>query len=302
GLVILGQKSPFARRVLLTAATGWFRYGEPIVHGAADFLSGFTVQSVQNNLDALATIAPMPPNVRQNYNNSWESIHSGRSVWYQAGRFTASLVGIAQGVWEMGSGVATATGGTVVSCGTVVLCFAGGGAALAVGSTVMVHGALVTSASLINTVRSAQALWAAAQSGSGLRVGDVLPDHPDARVVKSKTPRGSARDYEARVLNKPDPNVEIEVNGVNFDWYEGNTLLDAKNAAETRSWYDVSQADGFTQRVKVPDIIEQAERQVEALQGSSFNRIEWRVADPKVAEALRALLEKYEEIDIVYMP
>lgn len=305
-LVSLGEKSPIAKRLLLATAEGWFRYGQPLVNATADFISGFAAQTLQNNLDALAMLAPMPPSAWQNYHNSWESIHSGRSVWYQAGRFTASLLGIVQGVWEMGSGIATASGGTVVSCGTGVLCFAGGGAAVVAGSAVAVHGALVTSTSIINTIRSGQALFASTQSGSGLRVGDTLPDHPDAQLVKSKTPRGTPREYEARVLNKPDPDLEIRVNGVNFDWYEGDTLLDAKNAAEIRSWYDVSQADGFTQRVKVPDIIEQAQRQVEALQGSSFNRIEWRVADPNVAEGLKQLFANpkvgLEQITVIYAP
>ncbi len=139
----------------------WQRYGQPVLDAAADFVAGFTLQIVQNNLDALAMIAPMPPDVRQNYYNSWENVHSGRSVWYQAGRVVGSLAGVVQGVWEMSSGVATATGGTVVSCGTVVLCFAGGGAAVVAGGAVALHGAVVTVASVVNVVEGTRALIAA---------------------------------------------------------------------------------------------------------------------------------------------
>jgi hypothetical protein len=94
------------------------------------------------------------------------------------------------------------------------------------------------------------------------------------------------------VLNKPDPNVEIEVNGVKFDWYEGDTLLDAKHAGEIGSWYDLSKTDRFTKGVKIPDVQSQLERQLKALKGSSFERIEWRVADPKVAEVLEDFVKK----------
>ena len=215
-----------------------------------------------------------------------------------------SLAGIVQGVWEMGSGVATATGGTVISCGTMVLCFAGGGAAVVGGSVVTAHGTLVTSASLVNTVEAARALFSSAHGSALLR--KPVEGHPDAKIVRSKTPVGSAREYEARVLNKPDPDVEIEVNGVKFDWYEGDTLLDAKHAGESRSWYDVSKPDEFTRNFKVKDVRQQAQRQVNALQGSTFTHIEWRVADPKVAKVLEEFFKKAPDlqvkITVVYVP
>ncbi len=165
-LVALGQSNPLARQTLLNLSNGWFRYVQPTVNATADFISGFTTQTIQNNLDALVMVTPMPPSVRQNYYSGWESLHSGRSVWYQAGRFVGSLAGIAQGVWEMGSGIATATGGTVVSCGTVVLCFSGGGAAVVAGTAVAAHGVLVTSAGIINAIQSGQALFASAKSAA----------------------------------------------------------------------------------------------------------------------------------------
>jgi hypothetical protein len=266
GLITLGQKSPLARNVLLNASSAWFNRVQPIVNTAFDFIGGFSTQVVRNNLDALVLLSPAPLDVKRNYFQGWEAFDSRQSTAYRVGQFVGSLVGIAQGMWEMSSGIATATGEMVVSCGTVVLCFAGGGAAVVTGGAVAVHGALVTSVSLVNTIYAGRALFAAQSGGSGLRVGDTLPDHPEAKIVDSRTPVGPARDYEARVLNKPDPNVEIEVNGVNFDWYEGDTLLDAKHAGETGSWYDLSKTDGFTQRVKIPDVQTQLERQLRALE------------------------------------
>jgi hypothetical protein len=86
---------------------------------------------------------------------------------------------------------------------------------------------------------------------------------------------------------------------VEFDWYQGDTLIDAKNAGELRSWYDVSAADPFTVRVKRPQIREQALRQLAALEGSSFTRIEWRVADANVARALQNLFAKEEWVELL---
>jgi hypothetical protein len=153
GLITLGQNSSLARTVLLNASSAWFNHVQPIVNTAFDFIGGFSTQVVRNNLDALVLVSPAPPNVKRNYFQGWEAFDSRQSTAYRVEQFVDSLVGIAQGVWEMGSGIATATGGTVVSCGTVVLCFAGGGAAVVVGGAVAVHGALVTSVSpeLINS-------------------------------------------------------------------------------------------------------------------------------------------------------
>jgi hypothetical protein len=90
-----------------------------------------------------------------------------RSTAYQLGRFIGSLLGIVQGAWEIASGIATATGGTVISCGTVILCFVGGGAAVLAGSAVAVHGAVVAGVSVVNVIDSGRALFSSAHSGSG---------------------------------------------------------------------------------------------------------------------------------------
>jgi len=80
-------------------------------------------------------------------------------------------------------------------------------------------------------------------------------------------------------------------------------LTDAKNAGEVRSWYDVGQSDPFTMRYKIPDIVAGAGRQVRAIEGTSFTRIEWRVADSSVADALQALFDvKHLNIRVVPYP
>ena len=94
----------------------------------------------------------------------------------------------------------------------------------------------------------------------------------------------------------------IYVNGVEFDGIEGTLLLDAKNAGE-RSFYDVTGSDSFTERVKIPEIVEQAERQLDALAGSGASGIEWRVANQQVAEGLKRLFRlRRLPINIKYVP
>ncbi len=84
--------------------------------------------------------------------------------------------------------------------------------------------------------------------------------------------------------------MEIEVNGVKFDWYEGNTLLDAKHVGNPRqSFFDLRRQEPFMQEVAGKKIAAELQRQLNALSNSSFERIEWRVSDAQIAQAL----EKY---------
>ncbi len=83
----------------------------------------------------------------------------------------------------------------------------------------------------------------------------------------------------------------VYVNDVEFDGAQGKTLIDAKRASGPGSFYDISGNDSFTQEVKIPTILEQANRQVNALNGISlYNNIEWVVADPTIAQQLGNLL------------
>ena len=126
-----------------------------------------------------------------------------------------------------------------------------------------------------------------------LRLGNTVPGHPDAVIVRSRTTQADARLYEWRVFNKPDPQVEIKVGNVSFDWYEGNTLLDAKFAADgEKSIYNLSRQDGFIQNVKEPEIRKKIKDQLAVLQNSSFTQVEWVVSDPTVKEALEQYIRR----------
>ena len=65
-------------------------------------------------------------------------------------------------------------------------------------------------------------------------------------------------------------------------------------------------APKVTRNFKVKDVRQQAQRQVNALQGSTFTHIEWRVADPKVAKVLEEFFKKAPDlqvkITVVYVP
>lgn len=111
----------------------------------------------------------------------------------------------------------------------------------------------------------------------------------------------AAREYAIRATGN-DTGLGIYVNGVEFDGIEGILLLDAKNAGE-RSFYDVTGSDSFTERVKIPEIVQQARRQLSALRGSGAAGIEWRVANDRVAEGLADLfLDRGILIDVKYVP
>ncbi len=71
----------------------------------------------------------------------------------------------------------------------------------------------------------------------------------------------------------------------------------------TRSFYDITGSDSFTERIKIPEIVEQAERQLDALAGSGASGIEWRVANEEVVKRLKKLFRlKNIPIDVKYVP
>ena len=111
----------------------------------------------------------------------------------------------------------------------------------------------------------------------------------------------AAREYAIRVTGN-DAGLGIYVNGVEFDGIEGRLLLDAKNAGE-RSFYDITGSDSFTERIKIPEIVEQAERQLDALAGSGASGIEWRVANEQVVKGLKKLFRlRSLPINVKYVP
>lgn len=65
----------------------------------------------------------------------------------------------------------------------------------------------------------------------------------------------------------------------------------------------MTKIDDFTKKVKVEDMVAQASRQMKALQGTGATRVEWRVADQQVVEALRKLFKTEKlSITVVHVP
>ena len=135
----------------------------------------------------------------------------------------------------------------------------------------------------------------------GPQIGDRVPGLNNAIYGRMRNYNRAAREYAIRVTGN-DTGLGIYVNGVEFDGIEGTLLLDAKNAGE-RSFYDITGSDNFTEQVKIPEIVEQAERQLDALAGSGASGIEWRVANQQVAEGLKKLFRlRRLPINIKYVP
>jgi hypothetical protein len=139
----------------------WGKAWNTILQPVVNFSVGMVYQGIiRNNADSLtvagiALLSPEKKEALKNYFQGWNRFEKNSTISdtfsFQAGKIVGGLLGIAQGIWEIGTGVATGTGGTVVSCGTVVLCVGGGGASLTFGSALVAHGVLVTSTSAYET-------------------------------------------------------------------------------------------------------------------------------------------------------
>ena len=115
---------------------------------------------------------------------------------------------------------------------------------------------------------------------------------PAPAGVRFGPPRGGGgsaadRAYASRVTGGADKSVYV--NGTEFDSVRGGILIDAKRASGSGSFYDISGGDRFTQNVKIPEIVGQAQRQVNAAGGQGFKGIRWEIADPNVAQQLQTL-------------
>lgn len=133
------------------------------------------------------------------------------------------------------------------------------------------------------------------------QIGDPVPGLKNAFYGRMRNYNQAAREYAQRVTGN-DTGLGIYVNGVEFDGIEGKLLLDAKNAG-VRSFYDVTSNDNFTQDFKIPEILEQAERQLDALDDSDASGIEWRVANQQVVEGLQQLFRlRRLPITVKYVP
>jgi hypothetical protein len=174
----------------------WENWGKPVLTNVADFMSGVVYQvTIKNNLDPLMAIAPAPKDVKNGWNQSWTQLEID-STAFIAGRIVGGIVGIVQGVWEMVSGVATGTGGTVVSCGTVVLCVGGGGVSIAAGSALVTHGFVVAANSAYQTGQQIQALMSTnGQNNTG-------GGRPGNNIAQNRQFDGAIREIEKQIGRK----------------------------------------------------------------------------------------------------
>ena len=90
------------------------------------------------------------------------------------------------------------------------------------------------------------------------------------------------------------------VNGVEFDAFDGRTLIDAKG----QGYAEIIQGDWST---KEPDgLLESARRQVAAVRATGHNTpIQWRIAEPETLETLQRLQQRGRfpaQIDLVLLP
>jgi len=151
----------------------------------------------------------------------------------------------------------------------------------------------------------AEALEAAGGT-SGVNLARPKTIQPRPTNVRFGPPRGGggnglARAYASQVTNGAEK--AIYVNGVEFEGVQQGILVDAKRASGTGSFYDISGADRFTRNVKIPKVLNQAQRQLASIQGEGFKGIRWEVADAGVAQQLRRLFaQRNIRITVVHNP
>ena len=133
------------------------------------------------------------------------------------------------------------------------------------------------------------------------------PIQPKPPGIRFGPPRGgggseAARTYAYRVTGGAEKATYVQgpqgTTPVEFEGVSGGILIDAKRAGENNSWYDISSADKFTRSVKIPEILKQAQRQVQALkttgEASGLSGIRWPVANETVAKQLQSLFDENE--------
>ena len=89
---------------------------------------------------------------------------------------------------------------------------------------------------------------------------------------------------------------------VRFDWYEGDTLIDAKYAEG--AGYDFSLNEPWQEGIK-ESLLDEAQRQLKALDSTDqFTEIEWWVSNEDVALQLQELLDEngLGDITVIWKP
>lgn len=166
--------------------------------------------------------------------------------------------------------------------------------------------ATILTASFITPAAKAKATTATAP-----RVGINLARPKAIQTKPAATRFGPARGgggdalaqaYARQVTNGAEK--AIYVNGVEFEGIQQGFLVDAKRASGAGSFYDISGIDSFTRNVKIPKVIQQARRQLGAIQGEGFVKgIRWEIADARVAQQIQQLFVRQNiRITVVHNP
>jgi hypothetical protein len=217
---------------------------------------------------------------------------------YAAATFLTSIPATGGGTFA----AAIPSGGTSLFIGPIVIPFELAGVVVSTG--VALHGAGVLFYDNRNPFRE--------NGNDKPRSGDPVPGKTGIEITRSKTTGKNAIDYESQVTGKPYPDLEIEIHNVpntktgrvGFDWYIGDTLLDAKYVGKG-SVYDLSRPEPFIHNSVERQLLDEAYRQTQALLATDqFTTIEWWVSNQNSASLIQNLLldNGYTAITVRWVP
>ncbi|MCE9646707.1 MAG: hypothetical protein K8S20_11975 [Chloroflexi bacterium] len=231
--------------------------------------------------------------------------------FYQDGREAGRIISKVVGQIEMAVGgalfassfslIPPTTGGAAACAAATgpgaILCFGVGGVALAVEGAAAVGGLIVGGhggAVVWNNINNPLQIRGDG-SNNIPKVGDSVPEKPGIEYTYGRTKKQNALDYEVRVTDRPYRNLEILIKDVDtpsgevaFDWYKGDTLIDAKFA--DGNGYKLDLNASWQQGIK-DKLLDEAARQLKALDATSqFTEIEWWVSDKDAARQLQKFL------------
>jgi|JRYF01.1.fsa_nt_gb hypothetical protein len=208
--VPIQNNNPFANSSVGSGGTSSSAsWGQAILDPVAEFIAGIGYQAiVVNNLNPLIAMMPAPESAKNSWFSGW-SVYEVDSTAFTLGRIIGGVLGIIQGAWEIASGIATATGGTLISCGTGVLCFGGGAASIVAGTALVTHGSVVLANSAYHTGQQIQALLSSSNGGGG-NGGESIVVNKDAlsHIFDRHTIKGTKNSESSIFFNKNDiPNL-----------------------------------------------------------------------------------------------
>jgi hypothetical protein len=279
------------------------------------FVLGAIYQFSVDQSEPLRTLLSLDPEVQQWFENAEAGAEEvlPDAVAFQAGRLLGDGAAIVIGIIEIIGGIGVGIGGTGAGstlCLTGVGCIAGAPAvavSVAAGAALVVQGAGTVEAGAQGAIERITTLMAiTGGSGSAPLPGDPVPGIQGAIYGRSRNNSSNQADidYETRVTGKnvDEEELAVYVNGKEFDWFDGTTLLDAKNWNKG-GVNDVTRTDSFMQNVRISQIIQDVIAPVNALRGTGATRIEWRVADEDIARVLQNSFDNNSiDIDVVWYP